>query len=218
MPDATALDPPATSRRRRFHQSNCARIENDRYDMIEAPLLIAALDDVVILKGRMLEPACGRGYVAAELRRRGFETVASDLTAPPNPLVPDIQIRDLRHIESVAGFTWTITNLPYSPSRYHDELARHLLRVCMRDGCNLALFVRLAYTAAERRQDILCLHPHFQGKLETFRPLWIPGSIGSPQHDFAWCVWRAEPRPPGVQPWLTQRGRAICEARAAGVI
>ena len=35
-------------------------------------LLLAALDDVVTLKGRILEPACGQGHMAAELRRRGF--------------------------------------------------------------------------------------------------------------------------------------------------
>ena len=58
--------------RRRFHQSDYARLERDRYDTIEAPLLLAALDDVVTLKGRILEPACGQGHMAAELRHRGF--------------------------------------------------------------------------------------------------------------------------------------------------
>ena len=52
--------------------------------MIEAPLLLAALDDVVTLKGRILEPACGQGHMAAELRQRGFEVVASDIAIAPN--------------------------------------------------------------------------------------------------------------------------------------
>ena len=204
--------------RRRFHQSDYAQLERDRYDTIEAPLLLAALDDVVTLKGRILEPACGQGHMAAELRRRGFEVVVSDIAMAPNPLIPDIQIRDLRSIETLAAFTWTITNLPYSPSRYHDELARHLLRLCVRDGCSLALFTRLAYTCASTRQDILGLHRHFHGKIETFRPRWILGSTGSPQHDFAWCVWKAEPRPARVPPWWTYRDRETCEALAAGMI
>jgi hypothetical protein len=204
--------------RRRFHQSDYARRERDRYDTIEAPLLIAGLDDVVTLKGRILEPACGQGHMTMELRRRGFEVVASDIAMAPNPLIPDIQIRDLRSIGTLAGFMWAITNLPYSPSRYHDELARHLLRLCVRDGCSLALFTRLSYTAAARRQDILSRHRHFDGKIETFRPRWILGSTGSPQHDFAWCVWRAEPRPAGVPPWLNYRDRETCQALAAGMI
>jgi 2-polyprenyl-3-methyl-5-hydroxy-6-metoxy-1,4-benzoquinol methylase len=73
--------------RRRFHQSDYARLERDRYDTIEAPLLLAALDDVVILKGRILEPACGQGHMAAELRHRGFEVVASDIATVSNPLI-----------------------------------------------------------------------------------------------------------------------------------
>ena len=73
--------------RRRFHQSDYPRLERDRYDMIEAPLLLAALDDVVTLKGRILEPACGQGHMAAELRQRGFEVVASDIAIAPTPLI-----------------------------------------------------------------------------------------------------------------------------------
>ena len=46
---------------------------------IEAPALIEALDSVVGLDGLVLEPAAGKGHIAAALRERGLDVVASDL-------------------------------------------------------------------------------------------------------------------------------------------
>jgi hypothetical protein len=120
----------ATPRRRSAfrHQSGKPKRTATTDFAIEASALIEALDSVVGLDGRVLEPAAGKGHMAAALRTRGLTVVASDLNVYENPLIPDIARKDLREIDTLKGFAWTITNLPYSPHRYHDELAAHLPR------------------------------------------------------------------------------------------
>ena len=77
----------------------------DAYFTLDAPWLIPALLSKVKIVGPVLEPAAGVGHMVRELRRgHGLEVIASDLCAYEGPLVPDIEIQDIRAIELAAGF------------------------------------------------------------------------------------------------------------------
>ena len=89
----------------------------------------------VKIVGPVLEPAAGVGHMVRELRRgHGLEVIASDLHAYEDPLIPDIEIQDIWAIDSLEGFKFVITNLPYQEQ---DELAAHLVTLGVRDGCSL---------------------------------------------------------------------------------
>ena len=102
-------------------------LDNDNYFTIDSPWIIPALMSKVPIAGSVLEPAAGLGHMVIELRRgHGLAVTASDLHAYPDPLIPDIEIRDLRSIDTLSGFNWAITNLPY---RDQDVLAAHLVEL-----------------------------------------------------------------------------------------
>ena len=137
------------------------RIANDAYFTIEATWLIPALLSKVKVAGPILEPAAGVGHMVRELRRgHGLEVVASDLHAYEEPLVPDIELRDIPVIGSLKGFRWLVTNLPY---RQQDELGAHLVALGVRDGCSVALLTRAEWIVARKRRGLVHEHPNFAG-------------------------------------------------------
>jgi hypothetical protein len=180
--------------------SRFSRLDNDNYFTIDSPWIIPALMSKVPIAGSVLEPAAGLGHMVIELRGgHGLAVTASDLHAYPDPLIPDIAIRDLRAIDMLSGFNWAITNLPY---RDQDVLAAHLVELGARDGCNVALLTRAEWIVAGARRQLVHHHPNFAGVVHlTSRPRWTETLLASPRHNFIWAVWSAEPRPPGVDAW-----------------
>ena len=85
------------------------------------PTLLGA----VPIKGRVLEPAAGRGHISLELKRAGLIVESFDIRAYENPLVPDIGQGEIRRLESLAGFSWAVTKLPYGDL---EELAEILVK------------------------------------------------------------------------------------------
>jgi hypothetical protein len=210
MNDLTA---PSSPRRSSFRQQSGKPKRAATTDFtLEAPALIEALDSVAGLTGPVLEPAAGRGHMAKALRDRGVEVVASELDIYPDPLIPDIAQRDLRDIDTLDGFAWVVTNLPYSDPpgrpRYHDELARHLIELAATAQCGVALLVRNDASTALGRRPLLHGCATFAGKIELWRPIWVEGPVkAAPQHPFCWLVWSPQPRPAGTRPWLDFRWR-----------
>ena len=151
--------------------SQFSRLDNDNYFTIDSPWIIPALMSKVPIAGSVLEPAAGLGHMVIELRRgHGLAVTASDLHAYPDPLIPDIEIRDLRSIDTLSGFNWAITNLPY---RDQDVLAAHLVELGARGGCNVALLTRAEWIVAGARRKLVHHHPHFAGVVHlTSRPRW----------------------------------------------
>ena len=163
--------PPSPLRRSAYRKrSGKTKLANEGYFTIEAEDLIAALDSVVGLSGRVLEPAAGRGHMAGALRDSGLQVVASELNVYPDPLITDIVQRDLRAIDNLNGFAWTIANLPYSPGPYHDEPALHLVTLAAAARCGVALLTRNDASTAASRQHLLHGHPNSVGKIEMWRP------------------------------------------------
>jgi hypothetical protein len=103
-------------------------------------------------------------------------------------------------IDSLKGFKFVITNLPY---KGQDVLGAHLVALGARDGCSIALLTRAEWIVARARRDLVHEHPNFAGVLHlTSRPRWSEIAIASPRHNFIWAVWSAAPRPPGAPPWV----------------
>jgi hypothetical protein len=171
------------------------RIEGDGYLTVDAPWLVPALlRSVPEISGRILEPAAGRGHISLELRRAGFDVVSRDIRSYLAPLVDGIGIGDIRELESLAGFDWVVTNLPY---RDLTELTAHLTRLGARDRCCLALLVRAEWLFPKARRHLLHEHPHFAGAVMlTARPRWFErgDDDAGPRHNFAWAVWSGRPR------------------------
>jgi hypothetical protein len=176
------------------------RLSNDNYFTIDAPWIIPALLSRIPIEGPILEPAAGAGHMVVELRRHGLEVVASDLHAYQDPLVSDIAIRNLRSIDSLRGFKWLVTNLPY---REQDALAAHLVKLGALDRCGVALLSRSEWIVARARRKLVHENTNFAGVVQlTARPRWSKVIIASPRHNFSWAVWSADPRPPGSDAWI----------------
>ena len=170
------------------------RIEGDGYLTLDAPWIVPALLRSVPIRGRVLEPAAGRGHISRELKRAGCVVESFDIRAYESPLVPDIGLGDNRKLESLAGFSWGVTNLPYGD---REELAESLVKLGTRDRCNVALLVRAEWPIAKARHNLIHRHPWFHGVVMlTSRPRWIPPEqeTASPRHNFAWAIWGARPR------------------------
>jgi hypothetical protein len=86
--------------------SRFERIEGDGYLTLDADWIVPALLSSVPIRGRVLEPAAGRGHLSVELKRAGLIVESFDVRAYTNPLVPDIGPGDIRKLESLAGFNW----------------------------------------------------------------------------------------------------------------
>ena len=81
-------------------------------------------------------------------------------------MVPDIGLQDIRAIDSLQGFKWAITNLPY---RDQDSLGAHLVALGARDGCGVALLTRAEWIVAGKRRCLVHEHPHFAGVVHRRR-------------------------------------------------
>ena len=107
---------------------------------------------------------------------------------------------------SLAGFSWVVTNLPYGDL---EEMAEILVKLGTRDRCNVALLVRADWPAAQKRHNMIHEHPWFHGVVMlTSRPRWVPREqeTASPRHNFAWAIWGAQPRVGDA--WIRWAGKA----------
>ena len=75
--------------------SRFERIEGDGYFTLDSDWIVPALLDAMPIKGRVLEPAAGRGHISLELKRAGIIVESFDIRAYENPLVPDIGQGDI---------------------------------------------------------------------------------------------------------------------------
>jgi hypothetical protein len=76
-------------------RSRFERAENDGYLTIDAGWIVPALLRAVPIKGRVLEPAAGRGHLSLELKRAGLLVDSFDIRSHADPLVPDIGLGDI---------------------------------------------------------------------------------------------------------------------------
>jgi hypothetical protein len=158
--------------------SGYARIPNERYETIEAWLVLALLSQLPDI-GWAWDPADdGAGHLIATLHRQGVKAVGSgsdflSITEPP-----------------MAGVTDLVTNPPLGPAR-RGELAtafiQHSLELAVR---RVSMLLPIDFDSAVSRQHLFRFCPAFTGKLVLLgRIRWIPGSTGSPSSNHAWFLW-----------------------------
>jgi hypothetical protein len=129
--------------------SRFERIEGDGYFTLDSDWIVPALLGAMPIKGRVREPTAGPGHISLELKRAGIIVESFDIRAYENPLVPDIGQGDIRNLESLAGFSWAVTNLPFGDL---EELAEILVRLGTRVRCGVALLVRAEWIAKARHR------------------------------------------------------------------
>lgn len=170
------------------------RIENDFYPT-EPACTIAIYDylianDILSPSAKVFEPACGDGAIVNVFRERGHEVIASDLY----PQLEGAPVKDFLTSDFMInrdGMTrpLVITNPPYQQP-YIDLFIAKVIDLCKNDGAIGALLMRNEVDCAVGRREFFEECPFFFGKVVlNWRPRWIPGSTGSPRHNYAWYLW-----------------------------
>jgi hypothetical protein len=164
-------------------------------DLYETPVeAIRALLAVERFNGRIWEPAAGRnGNIARELRRAGYDVVATDLV--------DYGLEDstgridfLIEHRAPEGVRTILTN---PPNKLAEESVRHALTLAP----HVVMLLRVEFIAGQRRlrgektSDILD-----SGRLARFYPFakrlpmmhragWNGPKVENSAADFAWFIW-----------------------------
>lgn len=134
------------------------------------------------------EPACGNGAISKVLLKHRLLVASSDLNdqgygEPGVNFLTDHY--PFKHTDKVI-----ITNPPY-------KLAEEFVRYATKHFPVTAMLLRNEWDCAKTRIDLFKLPKDplerpvgFYKKIVlTTRPHWIPGSTGSPRHNYAWYVW-----------------------------
>lgn len=133
-------------------------------------------------RGRVWEPACGRGDICRVLSSYSYMVAATD-------------IADHGHHDRLADFfkcsivprdvQSIVTNPPYSDAVRFIVHALQLTRPV--DG-QVAMLLRNEFDCAGTRSELF--DTPFAAKLVlTKRPKWSDSDVASPRHNFAWFVW-----------------------------
>lgn len=169
------------------------RVENDFYptepDCTHA--LYEFLSDKHLIQRSSLvyEPACGDGAISKVFAERGHRVISSDLY----PQMDGAAVKDFLtepFIIDEAG-TVFVTNPPYAQP-YVDQFIDRMIDLVHNDGVVAAMLMRNEVDCAKSRRLYFEDCSYYFGKLVlNWRPRWIPGSTGSPRHNYAWYVWSA---------------------------
>ncbi|MEO5375688.1 MAG: hypothetical protein H7840_15705 [Alphaproteobacteria bacterium] len=175
-----------------YRQLSFERVDNDAY--YTPNWCTEALLSRVTFRGRVWEPAAGKGRMAAVLRAADYDVVESDID-------PEETRLDFLTCKAMLGDTTSIvTNPPYYIAV---KFVRHALALALPAGGMVAMLLRHEFDCAKTRR-YLFERPEFREKLTlTTRPRWIAGPTGNaPRHNFAWYVWDATHRGPPTLGWV----------------
>ena len=167
-----------------------ARLPGDAYYTIEAGRLIAVLDGVVPVKGKVLEPAAGAGHMVDVLAKLPGVTnvIASDIA----PMRADIEPRAIEDLRSDFSIGWLVSNLPFYRQ---DQLMARLLATYPQ--ATHAYLVRSAFLPPAKRKRLIHTNPRLDRVIQIVRrPRWLEGTTGSPAVDYSWLVFAPEGREP----------------------
>lgn len=169
-------------------QLDYERVEGDFYPT--PPENVDCLATFVDFRGRVVwEPACGEGHISKRIARYCDGVFSTDLFDRGYGKAP---LDFLEATKLPANDAKTATDIVTNPP--FDDLAEQFIRQALEltkpvDG-RVCMFLRNEYDMAVGRHDLFDAHPHFVLKVcVTKRPRWIPGSKGSPRHNYAWYVW-----------------------------
>lgn len=171
------------------------RVENDFYPT-EAPAteaLYAFLRSNGFLdkEDRVVEPACGDGAIVRVFEAHGHKVLASDLFPQMDgATVKNFLTHPFHEDEDWDGEnTLVVSNPPYAMPWINKFIDR-ICDMVHNDGVVGALLMRNEVDCAMTRRKFFEDNPYYLGKLVlTWRPRWIPGSTGSPRHNYAWYIF-----------------------------
>lgn len=170
------------------------RVENDFYPT-EPACTIALYEYLkahrLIQKDtRVQEPACGDGAISNVFLDRGHIVTSADLYPQMEGAATRDFLNDPVIIDHESGWpTLFVTNPPYAMP-YIDLFMDRMIDLVHNDGVVAAMLMRNEVDCAISRRKFFEDCPYYFGKLVlTWRPRWIPGSTGSPRHNYAWYIW-----------------------------
>lgn len=177
-----------------YRQLSFERADNDAY--YTPDWCTEALLAKVNFRGKIWEPASGKGRMAAVLQRAGYTVVESDIDANATGSCLDFLTCDRMLEDSVS----LVTNPPYHIGA---AFVRHALALALPQGGMVAMLLRHEFDCAKTRRPLF-ERPEFRVKLVlTTRPRWIAESTGnSPRHNFSWYVWDAKHEGPAQLGWV----------------
>lgn len=144
------------------------------------------------LKDRLAwDASAGTGAIVRAIRDLGGRAVGTELHDHPFPKVADITTGvDLFKLQYPVS-PCAIINPPYSHARQH---IGHLLKL----KCDVYALLRVPFIASKKTA---LMFPHFRELLLVGRPGMLPpGAVdkgGTPQIDFGWFCFTANPKQPG---------------------
>lgn len=180
------------------------RVENDWYptepDCTLAVYKFLAEEHLLSMNTIVYEPACGDGAISNVFTEKGHTVHSSDLY----PQMEGAATRDFLNepvmVDHESGCPILfITNPPYQMP-YIDQFMDQMLDLVHNDGVTAAMLMRNELDCALSRRKFFQDCPYYYGKLVlTWRPRWIPGSTGSPRHNYAWYIWSKHATDPVIQ-------------------
>lgn len=164
-------------------------IERDAYHTIDLRVIPALLKHVKPRAGKILEPACGEGYMVRALEAAGYEVYGSDIfdyTKDGSGWRCNFLSTQLND-KSVSAI---ITN---PPNKLNLEFAVHAIKQIEPVKGIVALYQRHEWDATRRTAPIFD-HPAYAMKITCrWRPVWFKRGEGetaaSPFHRWSWYVW-----------------------------
>lgn len=169
------------------------RVENDWYPTEPACTiaLYKYLTDRKLLQSgtKVYEPACGDGAIVKVFEERGHTVFASDLFPQIDAPVKNFLTDDFMIDREDSIRPLVVTNPPYAMP-FIDLFIDRIMDLVHNDGVTGALLMRNEVDCAVSRRVYFEDNPYYFGKLVlNWRPRWIPGSTGSPRHNYAWYVF-----------------------------
>lgn len=207
-PDTPSVRALRRAARRAIHVSGYEREGKDFYATPD--WVTEALLQHVRLRGLVWEPCCGSGAMSSILGAHGYEVVSSDI-ADRGFGTAGVDFLACREVPN--GCRSIVTNPPYGDTGSHREqrrssaamldFLRHALELTASVQGQLALLVRLQWTAGRRAAEIMSAAPFAAMVVLTHRIRWFEMGehTNAAQHHHAWVVFdHAHPRdkPPAL--------------------
>lgn len=182
--------------------SNHSRSERSAGDLyVTDPRALEMLLEHVYFSAHIWEPACGLGHLSEVLKNAGHRVYSSDICSwgyeGQNAVVDFLSDEALPQPEQGLLDCDIVTNPPYTQAL---EFAQQALSI-VKDGCKVALFLRLQFLEGKKRRAFFEEHPPrqvwvFSSRMNCLKPaganqkssaicyawfVWIKGFRGSPE-------------------------------------
>lgn len=134
--------------------------------------------------GRILEPACGEGYISEVLKAAGYEVVSRDLVDRGYG-----EVADFLAIDNQEWKGNIVTNPPYKYAQQFVEKALSIIP----EGKKVAMFLKLQFLEGKARRAQFCSTPPIRVWVSSSRLKCAPNgdfdAIKGSAAAYAWFVW-----------------------------